>query len=298
MTFLLSQFSVKVDIRNCDNMTPLLEAVSRGHLGMIRKLIARGADVNAVNNEGSNCLHLAVKRTVFHSEYRPLCLLDKFCTELKLSKEKRLSGVVAACYLASKGADFYHKNYKSNAPLDLIENGNLKEKLRTFLLSRCMLCEVNEATVELQPCAHNAVCGECYTIKLKRCPKCRTCIKSKSKFDSLKMEENHFHSTAKILSVKQQQVVIPELNKKDLLMVAKRLGGKWQRAGIFLEIETYQLDVIKHDNPNDTVEQSFQMLYRWFTSCDPDTRTTKTLREALEEAECFDALKCLSSEEK
>ncbi|XP_029653794.1 ankyrin repeat domain-containing protein 27-like isoform X1 [Octopus sinensis] len=80
---MLSKDSVQLDIKNHQKVTPLLLAVSIGHLEMVHQLIAKGADVNVVNNEGNNCLHLAVKsRRRFHSEVEPLSILDKVSLEI------------------------------------------------------------------------------------------------------------------------------------------------------------------------------------------------------------------------
>ncbi|CAJ1099353.1 E3 ubiquitin-protein ligase MIB2-like [Octopus vulgaris] len=61
-----------------------------------------------------------------------------------------------------------------------------------------------------------------------------------------------------------------------------------------LGIKQVDLNIIKSDFPNDTAEQSFQMLYKWFQCCDPANRTLKTLTDALKEFECSDALERLS----
>ncbi|XP_014768682.2 E3 ubiquitin-protein ligase MIB2 isoform X1 [Octopus bimaculoides] len=301
VTLMLSKVSVKLNSKNHKKMTPLLEAVSEAHLGIIKKLISRGAGINVVDNDGNNCLHLAVKKKSFHSEEEYIPILDECCTELKRSKDNRLSGVVVACYLARQGADFYHKNNKNNTPLDLIENRALKEKLKACLLSRCMLCEVNEATVELQPCAHNAVCGECYTIKLRRCPKCKTCI-SPRVFDCPKLSDKGVQTVAESVKnpnfeEKQRETMAKrvgsqKLKEKDLLRVAKRLGSNWWQVGIFLGIQATELKI--DDDSNDTARRGFLMLYEWFKGCDPGTRNLETLRAALEEAECSTALQYLS----
>eukprot|EP00106_Octopus_bimaculoides_P015681 XP_014783123.1 PREDICTED: E3 ubiquitin-protein ligase MIB2-like [Octopus bimaculoides] len=312
VTLLLSQDSVQLDIKGFHERTPFLHAVRQGHLGIINELIARGVEVNAVDSAGENCLFSALGRNAFHSEKEHIALLDKCCTELKRSKDNRLSGVVVACYLARQGADFYHKNSRGNTPLDYITNQALKEKLQTFLQSRCMLCEVNEATVELQPCAHNAVCGECYTIKLKRCPKCRTCMNRRRGFENLKLVNKQVQaavptSERKALQVEtpmcvkevlttSQQIESPILKEKDLLRVAKRLGSNWWQVAIFLETDTTELEL--NCDSNDTVKLGYLMLRKWFKSCDPETRTLETLRAALEEAECSTALEYLSLDAK
>ncbi|CAJ1099278.1 E3 ubiquitin-protein ligase MIB2-like isoform X4 [Octopus vulgaris] len=173
---MLKQGSLQLDIKNKKERTPLLEAVSRGHLGMTHKLIALGANVNAVDGEGNSCLHLAVEREVFHSEDAPLDLLNECCTSLNLKIEERLSGIVVARYLASQGADFHHKNNNNNTPLDLIKDPNLRRKLETFLPPQCLWCKNKTATIKFLPCGHFVTCETCSRISLKRCLKCReTC---------------------------------------------------------------------------------------------------------------------------
>ncbi|XP_036355681.1 ankyrin repeat, PH and SEC7 domain containing protein secG-like [Octopus sinensis] len=351
VSLMLAQDSVKLDIENHKKMTPLMEAVFRAHLGIIHKLIINGANINAVNNDGNNCLHLSIiKKEMFHSEVEPIPILDECCRELQLDMDRRLSGIVVLSYLASQGASLYHHNNKKMTPLDYIENQHLKEKLKTFLQSLCRWCQEKKATVTLHPCQHTVTCQNCCSqMTFKQCPICRQHILRKSGFvcpkseeeaakavaesvvfpkseekaaqavvesvvcpkseekavqagvesvESLNLEENRFHSTSKKVAVKQQQVETPKLEEKCLQDVAKLLGANWQQVGRNLGIRNVQLGIIKHDNPLNTKEQSFQMLHTWYTSCDPEMRTLKTLRKALEEAECFEALQCLPSEEK
>ncbi|CAJ1099339.1 Hypothetical predicted protein [Octopus vulgaris] len=65
---------------------------------------------------------------------------------------------------------------------------------------------------------------------------------------------------------------------------------------IVLEVDTTKLKI--DDESIDTVKQGYLMLYEWFKNCDPETRTHATLRAALEEAECFAAMECLSLDAK
>ncbi|XP_036370281.1 uncharacterized protein LOC115225502 isoform X10 [Octopus sinensis] len=332
---MLAQDSVKLDIGNHKKITPLLEAVSRAHLRIIRKLIIQGANINAVDNDGNNCLHLSIiKKEMFHSEVEPIPILDECCKELQLDMDRRLSGIVVLSYLASQGASLYHRNKKKKVtPLDCIENQHLKEKLQTFLQSLCWFCQEKKATVTLHPCQHTVICQNCCSqMTFKQCPICRQHILQKSgfvcpkfeekavqtvaesvvcprcrekavktvveSFESLNLEENRSHSTSKKVAVKQQQVETPKLEEKCLQDVAKLLGVDWQQVGRNLGIRNIKLGNIRHDYPFNTEEQGFQMLHTWYTSCDPERRTLKTLRKALEEAECFEALQCLPSEEK
>ncbi|CAJ1099252.1 XP_036356076.1uncharacterized protein LOC118761994 [Octopus vulgaris] len=152
--------------------TPLLEAVSQGHLGMTHLLIALGANVNAVDGEGNSCLHLAMATEKFNSEGAPLDLLNECCTALNLKMEERLSGIVVARYLASKGADLHHKNNKNNTPLDLIKDPNLRKKKETCLPPQCLRCRNKAATTKVHPCGHLVICKGCSNVPLQQCLKC------------------------------------------------------------------------------------------------------------------------------
>ncbi|XP_036370077.1 ankyrin-3-like isoform X4 [Octopus sinensis] len=317
VSLMLAQDSVKLDIGNHKKMTPLLKAVSGAHLGIIHKFIIHGANMNAVDNDGNNCLHLSIiKKEMFHSEVEPIPILDECCRELQLDMDRRLSGIVVLSYLASQGASLYHRNDEKVTPLDCIENQHLKEKLKTFLQSLCRWCQEKKATVTLHPCQHTVICQNCCSqLAFKQCPICRQHILRKSgfvypkcrekavktvveSFESLNLDENRSHSTSKKVEVKQQQVETPKLEEKCLQDVAKLLGVNWQQVGRNLGIRNVKLGNIRYDYPFNTEEQGFQMLHTWYTSCDPERRTLKTLRKALKEAECFEALQCLPSEEK
>ncbi|CAI9720563.1 E3 ubiquitin-protein ligase MIB2-like isoform X1 [Octopus vulgaris] len=88
----------------------------------------------------------------------------------------------------------------------------------------------------------------------------------------------------------------PVLKERDLLRVAKRLGRDWWQVAIFLEVDTTELKI--DDESIVTVKQGYLMLNEWFKNCDPETRTHATLSAALEEAECFTAMECLSLDAK
>ncbi|XP_036354393.1 E3 ubiquitin-protein ligase MIB2 isoform X2 [Octopus sinensis] len=184
---MLTKDSVQLDIKNHQKVTPLLLAVSEGHLGMVHQLIAKGADVNVVNNEGNNCLHLAAKTKRFHSEVEPLSILDKFCEELKLGNEERYSDVVVACYLVYHGANLYCNNKSGRTPLDLIKTKKSKKILNMlFPPTQCRWCQENMATVTLQPCGDLVLCKNCSSeMTFKICPVCREYTLSKSEFGKI-----------------------------------------------------------------------------------------------------------------
>ncbi|CAJ1099228.1 Hypothetical predicted protein [Octopus vulgaris] len=291
---------------------------------MTQKLVALGANVNAVDGEGNSCLHLAMATEKFNSEDAPLDLLNECCTALKMKKKRRLSGVVVATYLASQGADFHHKNNKNNTPLDLIKDPNLRRKLEAFLPPQCLLCRNKEATTKVHPCEHLLTCEECSNVPLKRCLRCFKPVTSRGRVEAPKFEDRcvqteatcqelgaasqaigapkcedrcvQTEATCQELGAASQAIESPVLKEKDLLRVAKRLGRDWWQIVIVLEVDTTKLKI--DDESNVTVKQGYQILYEWFKNCDPETRTHATLRAALEEAECFAAMECLSLDAK
>ncbi|XP_036355759.1 E3 ubiquitin-protein ligase MIB2-like isoform X1 [Octopus sinensis] len=346
---MLSKGSVQLDIQNNQKRTPLLEAVSQGHLGMTHKLIALGANVNAVDGEGNSCLHLAVERKKFNSEDAPLDLLNECCTSLNLKEDEMLSGVVVGRYLASQGADFHHKNNKYNTPLDLIKDPNLRRKLEAFLPPQCLWCRNKAATTKVHPCGHLVICKGCSNVTLQRCLKCGKPVTSRTGDEAPKFEDRCVQTEATCqelgaasqaigapkcedrcvqteatcqelgaasqaigapksedrcvkksymsgLGAASQAIGSPVLKERDLLRVAKRLGRDWWQVVIVLEVDTTKLKI--DDESNVTVKQGHQILYEWFKNCDPETRTHATLRAALEEAECFAAMECLSLDAK
>ncbi|XP_014785653.1 E3 ubiquitin-protein ligase MIB2 [Octopus bimaculoides] len=196
---ILSKHMVKFDTENKDGMTPLLLAVSEGHLRLIQQFISKGANINAENAEKENCLHYAVKN-YFHSEEKSIDILDEFSFKLSLNKDDRLSGTVVACYLAHSGADFYHENDKKEIPLDHIADNNTKEKIKTLFPQplqppspprfSCKWCNEDEPTTKIYSCkqAHLVLCNDCF-IKTGR-PECTSCqkplnLKRKSKLGKL-----------------------------------------------------------------------------------------------------------------
>ncbi|XP_036355097.1 ankyrin-1, partial [Octopus sinensis] len=187
---MLNKDSVKFDMEGNHKMTPFLQAVEWGHLGVIKTLLAKGAKVNAVNDEGNNCLHLALQKDAFHSEEEHIALLDKCAFKLSLTQGNRTCSTVVATYLFHFGANFYHPNGKNVIPLDLIQDRNLKEKLKTFLPPPCTYCQVMYASSEFKPCEHIALCRDCYIrIKGESCPTCHQPISGVREFEAPKFED-------------------------------------------------------------------------------------------------------------
>ncbi|XP_014780584.1 E3 ubiquitin-protein ligase MIB2 [Octopus bimaculoides] len=128
---LLSQDQIQLNIQDYDDkQTPLHHAVSNGHVGLIHALVSKGADVNVGDMYGVTSLHLALKKRKFESETKHIEALDKCCLKLGLVKEARLSAAVVVSYLAEQGADLYCRNIYNTKPIDLIEDKDLKWKLK------------------------------------------------------------------------------------------------------------------------------------------------------------------------
>ncbi|XP_036370845.1 E3 ubiquitin-protein ligase MIB2-like [Octopus sinensis] len=249
-------------------MTPFLQAVSTGNFRIMQEFISKGADVKVVDNIGNNCLHLAVRKEEFHTEDESLTVLDKYYKKLQLSKEGKLSSLAVACYLADNGANFYHRNVWNVMPLDLINDTNLKERIKAlFPPPLCLLCKSSEATVTFQPCEHTVTCKDCCSEnEPKNCPKCQQVIVDKRGFGSLKLKEIHIQK------------------------VANKLGSKWRDVGENLGIGSFHLNKIKFEHSNNSTKQSLKMLRKWSATCAPEEFTFTTLREALLKAECLDVL--------
>ncbi|XP_036370677.1 putative ankyrin repeat protein RBE_0319 [Octopus sinensis] len=178
VAFLLSQPDVEVNTKNIKETTPLFDAVSLSHFGILQKLVSHGAELDALDADGNNCLHLAVKKDKFHSEEETGEHLDYFWKRLGLEKEEKLCGTVIACYLGRSKANFHQKNNSGKTPVDLIES-DYQEKIKELFPPFCLLCGVKEVSVTLLPCGDKVICRKCYEENQPRdCPKCEKPIKN------------------------------------------------------------------------------------------------------------------------
>ncbi|XP_029651463.1 E3 ubiquitin-protein ligase MIB2 isoform X2 [Octopus sinensis] len=185
---LLSQDQIQLNIQDHDDrQTPLHNAVSNGHVGLIHALVLKGADVNAGDMYGDTSLHLALKKRRFKSETKHIEALDKCCLKLGFAKEARLSAAVVVSYLAEQGADLYCRNKYNTKPIDLIEDQDLKRKIKVLYPPRLEspLCSGNQSPL----CSGNQGSEPQVT-------------------DSQKLDERDILSIAKQLSNKWRQVGI------------------------------------------------------------------------------------------
>ncbi|XP_029651673.1 E3 ubiquitin-protein ligase MIB2-like isoform X2 [Octopus sinensis] len=225
---LLTVGQAQLDIRNNRQQTPLLLAVSQGHIGLTEFLVSKGAEINAEDEDGDICLHLALLRQTVGSESEHSQVLDGFYffqirSQLGLSEEDERSGVVVACYLAQRGADLYHKNHRKVTPLDIIGDSILEERVKRFAaismgqqvpdhiddprshIRDCLLCSDKQATVKFQPCGHVVTCEDCsLKIMIKKCIQCKVPVTSKIGIDGSQF--NILHSSPSSLDSKHQQI--------------------------------------------------------------------------------------------
>ena len=68
---ILLNAGMEIDARNCYGRTPIFQAVGSGHEETIRVFVEKGANVNAIDNEGWSVLHVAV----FHERITVAALL-------------------------------------------------------------------------------------------------------------------------------------------------------------------------------------------------------------------------------
>lgn len=74
--YLYPQSHAEVDIRNNRQQTPLLLAVSQGHVAVIELLVKEKANINVQDEDGDTCLHLALMRQSVATEKDSSRLLD------------------------------------------------------------------------------------------------------------------------------------------------------------------------------------------------------------------------------
>ncbi|CAJ1099322.1 E3 ubiquitin-protein ligase MIB1-like isoform X2 [Octopus vulgaris] len=144
-----------------------------------------------------------------------------------------------------------------DAPLDLLNECCTSLNLKIEeRLSDVCCAEIKTATTKVHPCEHLLTCEECSNVPLKRCLRCLKPVTSRGRV----------------------AISLPPYRGREL------------------EITDEDLQIVRHENPYNIVEQGYQMLLKWFQSCDPAKRTPQTLKEALLETECFVAAECLLSD--
>ena len=111
--FLLDEHDFNIDIPDKDSSTPRHEAMSKGFVAVVKKLLERGAKIDAVSRGGYTTLDLAVQRAVFEEIVKVL-LYRKVSIEALTSEGKTALYLAAEAgcvenvkLLLSKGANAY-----------------------------------------------------------------------------------------------------------------------------------------------------------------------------------------------
>lgn len=121
-----------VEILNNRKQTPLLLAVSQGHVGLIQLLVNKGAAINAVDEDGDTCLHLALLRQSVATDADPSPVLASIRTHLGLAEGDPETGVMTACFLCKQGASLNQKNHQGKTPLDLVTDPTTRDTLLKY----------------------------------------------------------------------------------------------------------------------------------------------------------------------
>ncbi|XP_036369809.1 E3 ubiquitin-protein ligase MIB2-like [Octopus sinensis] len=156
---LLVSSGANVNKQNSGGDTPLHWAVANKYEDVVKVLLTskekNNLQVNQQNKLGWTALHFACR---YGSKDVVELLLQQNGTDVKAETKQGCTPLhlasahghkeVVELLLQQNGIDANKVNEEGNTPLHLA-------------VRKCMLCEVNEASMELQPCAHTVLCEDC-----------------------------------------------------------------------------------------------------------------------------------------
>ncbi|XP_038075224.1 E3 ubiquitin-protein ligase MIB2-like isoform X1 [Patiria miniata] len=116
---LIAKGQADIDIQNNRKQTPLLLTVGQGHTAALERLVSKGANINAEDEDGDTCLHLALMRQSVYAVADSTPILSKIRSSLPPSNNNIGTGPAVACYLTIEGADLKHRNHQGKTALDL-----------------------------------------------------------------------------------------------------------------------------------------------------------------------------------
>jgi hypothetical protein len=167
---LLKTKGIKIDARSDDGEIPFMAAAFWNRENCMKLLLAKGAAINAQNDQKDTALHMIAKSTN-----------QLFCDScLRVGKN-------AIFFLLKAGADQSIKNNEDKTPFDYATE-EIKEIMEPFIKKvdeknlvdedpSCSICyeEEPEKSMRILDCEHSfhKVCIEQWFVKSKTCPICR-----------------------------------------------------------------------------------------------------------------------------
>lgn len=133
------------EILNNRRQTPLLLAVAQLHTQIIELLVEKKANVNAIDEDGDTCLHLALNDKIISSDINQAkqntnldlngCeMLTLIAQNMPQEFNKNLRLVIAS-FLIQNGADLSAKNRHGVLPLDYVSDLKFKDFLQKQFLA-------------------------------------------------------------------------------------------------------------------------------------------------------------------
>ncbi|CAI9744100.1 ankyrin-3-like isoform X22 [Octopus vulgaris] len=270
---LLQQNCTDVNAVTNHGLTPLHLASAHGRKDVVDFLLKQnGIDVNKVNLEGDTPLHLAVQKQHYDVVASMLAQDGNNCLHIAAEKQEFRSEEERITILDECCA-------KLGLPIEKRLSG---VAVAGYLAHQgANLYTKNNKNVAPLDLIGDADLKE----KFKELFLPRQCMFCEEKEASMELQP----CAHTVLCEDCSKIQLKRCPKCKTCIESKR------RVGRNLGIKNIKLGNIRYNNPYNIEEQGFQMLHTWSTSCDPEMRT---LRKALEEAECSEALQCLLSEEK
>ncbi|XP_055385955.1 E3 ubiquitin-protein ligase MIB2 [Condylostylus longicornis] len=145
----------EIDIRNNRRQTPFLLAVSQGHSAAIEKLVKLGCNINAMDEDGDNALHLCViKKTNFQHSVPSASdspeIYEIYNSLENLSELRFMYAIL--CYLSKKGCKI-EANNKGSKIFDWVHDKDIQKIILNY--QAMFVHEATPSTSDIQPVTNN-----------------------------------------------------------------------------------------------------------------------------------------------